>query len=125
MHFRTSPRITNPIWVRFNLDSMLSETQRVVHADGTQVLEGEHRIQIDTVMGLSIHRAVLLRGHGKSSVIARQKPAQHGVGLAEIPDTSQAEFTDKSVLKRAKQSFNTSLGLRRMRGDRLDAQFLQ
>jgi hypothetical protein len=95
--------------VRFNLDAMLSETQRVVHADGTQVLEGEHRIQIDTGRRLPIHRAILLRGHSKSSVIARQKPAQHGIGWTEFADTRQAEFIDKSVLERAKQSFDTSL----------------
>src|SRR5262245_35502436 len=100
---------------------MLSETERVVHADSAQILEREQRVQCDALGRLPVHRAVLLRGHGKSSVIARQKLAQHGVGLRKIADPIQAEFTDKAVLKRPEQSLNTSLGLWRMRGDRLDA----
>ena len=125
VHFHTSASIAGSVSIGLNLNAMLSETERVVHTDRTQILEGEHPIQFDTVRRLPIHGAVLLWGHGKASVIARQKLAQHGIGLMEVDDTLKAEFADKAVLKRAKQSFNASLGLRRLRGNRFDAQFLQ
>jgi len=116
--------ITGSLPIGLNLDTVLSEAERVIHANGAQIFERKHCVEIDC-WWLPINNDIVFRRHGKASVIAGQELTQHGIGLMQVGDTMQAEFTDEAVLKGTKQSFNPSFRLWRMRGDRLDVQLPQ
>src|SRR5262245_12342819 len=124
MHFHSCSSITDTMSIGFNLDTMLVETQRVVHADGPEILEGKNRLKIDCWLW-PINGTGLLRGNGKAAVVARQEADQHRISLVQISDSRQSQFTHQAVLKRAEQSFDATLTLRRMRGNRFDPQFAQ
>jgi hypothetical protein len=50
---------------------------------------------------------------------------QKRVGLLERVEPAQAEFAHEAILQRAPQAFDAAFGLRRLRGDKADAELLK
>jgi hypothetical protein len=58
-------------------------------------------------------------------IVAREKPLEHALGLGERARLGEAELADEAVLKGAKEPLNPSFGLRGVRTDPADAEFLE
>src|ERR1019366_2182692 len=64
-------------------------------------------------------------GAGKALVVVGAEASEHGVGLLQGGGAGETEFADQAILAGAPGALDAALGLRRVGGDLLDAEFLQ
>jgi hypothetical protein len=65
------------------------------------------------------------RATGNALVVVGAEAGEHGVGLRYSGGTGKAEFADQTVLASAPGAFDAPLGLGRVCGDLLDAEFFE
>ena len=64
-------------------------------------------------------------GAGKALVIVGAEAGEHGISFCQSGGASEAELADQTVLESAPGALDAALGLGRVGGDLLDAEFVQ
>ena len=104
---------------------MGTEGDDVVGADHALVAEAEAAVEIEA-RGQGAEVALgLTSGDGKALVVIGAEAGEDLVGGVEIASLSEAEFADQAVLAGAPGALDAALGLGRVSGNLLDAEFLQ
>ena len=62
---------------------------------------------------------------GEAPVVVGAEAVEHGVGLCQSGGVGEAKFADQTVLASAPGAFDAALGLGRVGGDLLDAEFFE
>jgi hypothetical protein len=102
-----------------------AQADSVVGADDAFVAQAEAAREIEAAR----QRAEVAHGFGggacETLVIVDAEPGQYGVGLFQGAGVDQAEFADQAVLTGAPDAFDAALGLGRVGGNLLDAEFVE
>ena len=64
-------------------------------------------------------------GTGEALVVIGAKAGEHRIGLFQSNGLREAKFADQAVLAGAPSTLDAALGLRRVGGDRLDAELVE
>jgi hypothetical protein len=106
-------------------DGECAQGEGVIGADDALVTQAEAASEIEAArQGAEV-------GHGfgggarETLVVVEAEPGQYGVGLLQGGGMNQAEFADQAVLTGAPDAFDAALGLGRVGGDLLDAEFVE
>ena len=110
---------------RGDVDDDSSEPDGIVVSDGGFIGEGD--AAMDFFLGDGDEgRSSLRRGEGEAGVVAGDELCRKpGIGGFDTCDVGQSEFGHEAILEGSEGSLDASLGLRTVRGDRFDPQFLQ
>jgi hypothetical protein len=108
-----------------HLEEAPVELHGVIVLDGARVLETADAVEVGARWSWPPGGLGVRRGVSEASIVAREKAVEHALGLRERARLGEPEFDDEAILEGAKEPFDPSLGLRRMRTDPADAQFLE
>lgn len=101
------------------------ELDGVIVLDRALVFEAADALEVPSRRGGSPGRRGVRRGPGEARIVAWEKSVHDALGLHESARMGQAELDDEAILEGAKEPFDPSLGLRRVRGDPPNAEFLE
>src|ERR1019366_5878416 len=106
-------------------DGMRTQSEGVVSSDHALIAQAEAAGEIEAArQGAEVARSVGW-GAGKALVVVGTEASEHGVGLRQGGGAGETEFADQTMLAGAPGAPDAALGLRRVGGDLLDAEFLQ
>jgi hypothetical protein len=106
-------------------DGMSSEGDDVIGADDALVAKTEAAGEIEAPGQSAKIAGGVGGGASEALVVVAAKSGEHGIGLLQGSGVSQTEFADQAVLAGAPQALDSSLGLGRIGGDLLNAEFCQ
>lgn len=118
-----SPRIAAMCRPRQELDEPLAEAERVVLLDRALILEAADAVEIRGRWAPRWRR--LHRGLREAGIEARAEAVKHPLRRRARGRLREAQFGDESILEGAEEPLDPALGLRGMRANPPDAQFLQ
>jgi len=110
---------------RPDLEEAPIELHRVIVLDGTLVLEAADAVEVcrsrcGAPRGVTVGRCLREAG-----IVAGEKPVEHALGLRERARLGETELDDEAILEGPKEPLDPTLGLRGMRTDPADAEFLE
>ena len=110
---------------RGDVDDDSSEADGIVVSDGGFI--GEGNAVVDFFLGDGDEGGTSLRrGEGEAGVVAGEELCRKpGIGGLDTFDVGQSEFGHEAILERSEGFFDAPLGLRAVRGDGFDPEFLQ
>lgn len=120
-----SAGIATAAWPGGELQEVSIELHSVVALNGALVLETADAVEVGLGRSWSPSGFGARRSLSESSIVAREKPVEHTLGLRKRARLGEAELTDEAILESAKEPLDATLRLRGMRTDPADAQFLE
>ena len=112
-------------WPGPELEEAAVELHGVIVLDGALVLEGADAVEVPQDRGRPPGGLGVRGSLSETGIVAREKPVEHALGLGERARLGEAELADEAVLEGAKEPLDPPLGLRGMRADPADAEFLE
>lgn len=110
---------------RPDLEEAPIELHRVIVLDGTLVLEAADTIEVALGRSGPPGRGWVRGVPSEACVVAWDEPIEHALGLRERARLGEAELDDEAILEGTKEPLDPTLGLRGMRTDPADAEFLE
>src|SRR5664280_3578960 len=106
-------------------DGVRAEGDGVIGGDDALIAQAEAAGEIEAAgQGAEIASGVG-GGPGEALVVVVAEAGEHGVGLLQSGGVGEAKFADQTVLESAPSAFDAALGLGRVGGNLLDAEFFQ
>src|SRR5208337_1818966 len=106
-------------------DGMRAQGDGVVGSDDALITQAEAAGEIEAAGQGAEVAGGLGGGTGKALVVVGTEALEHGVGLLQGGGAGEAKFADQTVLKGAPGALDAALGLGRVGGNLLDAEFLE
>src|SRR5271170_7105408 len=106
-------------------DGMSAQGDDVVGADHALVMQAQAAGQIEATRQAAEVARGLGGGTGEALVVVGAEALEHGVGLLQGGGAGEAKFADQTVLAGAPGALDAALGLGRVGGNLLDAEFLE
>ena len=106
-------------------DDMSAESYGVVGGDDALIVQAETTGEIEAARETAKVRSRVGGGAGEALVIVGAELGEHGVGLFQSWGLGETEFADETVLAGAPGALDAAFGLRRVGGDRLDAELIE
>src|SRR5260370_4613506 len=104
---------------------MRAQRDDVVGADHALVAQAETAGEIEAAwQGAKVAGGVGW-GAGKAQVVVGAEALEHGVGLFQSGGAGETEFADQAILAGAPGALDAALGLRRVGGNLLNAEFFE
>jgi hypothetical protein len=116
--------ITDALGARGDLEPFPVEGDGVVAGDGALMLEGEDLFRLQIGRPGTVGGAGVSCRESEAGVEGGQVGPEDAIGFLQGSSLSFAQFLDQSILKGAKESFHTSLGLRGVGGEGFDSQLM-
>ena len=106
-------------------DGVRAQGDGVIGGDDALIAQAEAASEIEAArQGAEVaHR--FGGGTGEALVVVGAEAGEHGVGLLDGGGVSEAKFADQAVLTGAPDALDAALGLGRVGGDLLDAEFVE
>lgn len=110
---------------RRELEFVVAEDDGVVGGDGPLITEAEAAREIEAAWQTAEVGCGLARRDGEALVEVGGEAVEDVIGLIAGGGAGEAKLADQPILKGAPEAFDAALGLRRLRGNLLDAEFLE
>src|SRR2546422_536716 len=107
------------------LEAMRAAGDGVVVTNDALVLEAKDGVRIEGGGPRPIRRHRIGGRVSKACIETREEICEVRVRAVTVPHAGEAELTAEPILEGAKEPLDATLGLRAVRGDPVDAQFLQ
>ena len=106
-------------------DGVRAQGDGVIGGDDALIVQAEAAGEIEAArQGAEVARR-FGGGTGEALVVIGAEAGEHGVGLGQSGGVGEAKFADQTVLAGAPGAFDAALGLGRVGGDLLDAEFFE
>src|SRR5664280_1352250 len=106
-------------------DGVGAQADRVVGGDDALIAQAEATGQIEAArQGAKVASGLGGRA-GEALLVIGAEAGEHHIGLLQSGGLGQAKFADQTVLASAPDAFDAALGLGRVGGDLLHAEFLE
>src|SRR5271157_835450 len=104
---------------------MRAQGDDVVGADHALIAQAEAASEIEAARQRAEVAGGVGGGMGKALVVVGAEAIKHGVGLLQGGGVGEAKFADQAILASAPGTLDAALGLRRVGGNLLNAEFLE
>src|SRR5450755_2706376 len=106
-------------------DGLRTQSDGVVGSDHALIAQAEAASQIETARQAAKVAGGVGGGAGKALVVVGAEAGEHGISFRQSSGADETEFADQAILAGAPGALDAALGLRRVSGNLLDAEFLQ